>query len=220
MTAPAYIVVKEPGARDIVIAQGGSLDLTVRQGETFARTIMWEVAPIVYKAITGITKAAPPVLTVASHGMVDQWRCAVLSAGGMRQINAKHTPPIATELRTGTVASASSISLNEVDSTNYTTYTSGGYLAYRTPASMASGTARLQARQAIADTATLISLTSVLGTAVDDTLKTITLSMSATVTAALSFTSPGVYDLEFVSSGGTVTRLMHGNISLVKEVTR
>ncbi len=37
--------------------------------------------------------------------------------------------------------------------------------------------------------------------------------------AALSFES-GVYDIEFVAPNGDVTRLMKGNVSLDREVTR
>jgi hypothetical protein len=48
---------------------------------------------------------------------------------------------------------------------------------------------------------------------------TITLTISATDTAAITNTS-GVYDLELVSGAGVVTRLLEGNIIITKEVTR
>ena len=31
-------------------------DLTIKQGKTFSKVIRWESAPLVYKAITAITK--------------------------------------------------------------------------------------------------------------------------------------------------------------------
>ena len=37
--------------------------------------------------------------------------------------------------------------------------------------------------------------------------------------AALNFTSPGVYDLELVSGGGVVAAIIYGAIGLRKEVT-
>ncbi len=50
-------------------------------------------------------------------------------------------------------------------------------------------------------------------------LGTITLSISAADTALLS-EAGGVYDLELISSGGNVTRLLEGNIIISREVTR
>ena len=54
-----------------------------------------------------------------------------------------------------------------------------------------------------------------------DAAGTIQLIMSATDTAALSFTE-GVYDLELVDTGGvgTVTRLIYGGVEVRPEVTR
>jgi hypothetical protein len=53
----------------------------------------------------------------------------------------------------------------------------------------------------------------------DDTAKTITVTISAADTAAYDFTT-GVYDLELVSSGGVVTQLLAGNVTVGSEVTR
>jgi hypothetical protein len=48
---------------------------------------------------------------------------------------------------------------------------------------------------------------------------TIDIVISATDTAAITWAT-GVYDLELVSSGGEVTRLIEGKIKVSKEVTR
>jgi hypothetical protein len=53
---------------------------------------------------------------------------------------------------------------------------------------------------------------------VDDSAKTIALSISATDTAAISW-SKGVYELEMVSPGGEVTLLMAGAVAVTREVT-
>jgi hypothetical protein len=53
---------------------------------------------------------------------------------------------------------------------------------------------------------------------IDNTLKTITLTIPANVTAALNFQS-AVYSLELVN-GSEVTPFIGGTVSLVKEVTR
>jgi hypothetical protein len=46
----------------------------------------------------------------------------------------------------------------------------------------------------------------------------ITLTLTATQTAEI--TENGVYDLELVSAGGSVTRLLKGSFRLDREVTR
>jgi len=81
-------------------------------------------------------------------------------------------------------------------------------------------TARAQIRSTLGSSSVLLSLTTenskiVLG----DEDGTITLALSATETAALTWTT-GVYDLEIVFADGTVRRLMAGKVKVVAEVTR
>lgn len=81
-------------------------------------------------------------------------------------------------------------------------------------------TARMQIRESITSTSTLLSATTANGQLVIVAAQgKVTLTLTATETAALSFTT-GVYDIEMVSSGGAVTRLVEGTITLSKEVTR
>lgn len=77
--------------------------------------------------------------------------------------------------------------------------------------------ARMQVRNKISDSDTLLNLT--VGSGITITATTITITVSATATAALKFET-AVYDLEIVSAGGVVTRLLYGNVSLSREVTR
>jgi hypothetical protein len=58
------------------------------------------------------------------------------------------------------------------------------------------------------------------GIALGGTAGSITLSAAATATAALSAPSSGVYDLEIVTAGGVVTRLMEGKYKITPEATR
>lgn len=79
-------------------------------------------------------------------------------------------------------------------------------------------TARMQIRQRLTGD-TLIALTTENGrVALGGTDGTVTLTIAATDTADL--TMGGVYDLELVSGAGVVTRLLQGNVTLSKEVTR
>lgn len=195
-------------------------DLTIQKGASFIRTLRWESLPFVYKAITGITKAGPCVITAASHGLKDGWRAAVTGAGGMRQINARQIPPRANEFHKVTYIDANSVSFNDVDSSNYTAYTSGGFLVYYTPVSIASFTARMMIRATVESTGgPLESLVSPTDIVLDDTNHTITITIPAADTAAYTFDT-GVYDLELVSAAGVVTKLLSGNIIVLEEVTR
>jgi hypothetical protein len=55
-------------------------------------------------------------------------------------------------------------------------------------------------------------------TAINTTTSVITLSLSATVTAAISFES-GVWDCE-ITEGSTVTRILEGKVDISPEVTK
>lgn len=87
------------------------------------------------------------------------------------------------------------------------------------PVNLSGYTARLQARASVEATATALSISTTAGITLGGSLGTVTLSRSATETAALT---PGryYYDLELVSSGGVVTRLTEGTLTIYAEVTR
>ena len=81
-------------------------------------------------------------------------------------------------------------------------------------------TARMQARASVTSATVVLDLTTanskiVLG----GTAGTITITVSAADTAAITQQSLA-YDLELVSAGGVVTRLIEGQIVLSPEVTR
>ena len=80
-------------------------------------------------------------------------------------------------------------------------------------------TARMQVRRRIESTSVLIELTTTNGAiTVSPTLGRLNLVLTATQTATLS--QSGVYDLEIVSSGGEVTRMLEGQFIVKPEVTR
>ena len=93
-------------------------------------------------------------------------------------------------------------------------------MEYNKPVDLAGFTGRMQIRQKLDDAAFIKELTTGNGgVIINNTTKTVQLYISASDTAAMSFQT-GVYSLELVSSGGEVTQLIAGSISLVKEVTR
>jgi hypothetical protein len=81
-------------------------------------------------------------------------------------------------------------------------------------------TARMQLRTSAEAIATLEDLTTENGgITLGGTAGTITLSLTATETAALPATR-AVYDLELISSGGVVTRLVEGVATITRNITR
>ena len=79
-------------------------------------------------------------------------------------------------------------------------------------------TARMQVRRTTSSSETIVELTTENNRISLNSSGQIALSMSASVTAAL--TDGGVYDLEITSSGGVVERVVEGNFNLIPEVTR
>lgn len=196
----------------------GTQELTIQKGKTFSRIVRWETQPLVYKAISGITQAAPVVITATGHGVPDGWKVAVASVLGMTEINAENAPPRSSDFQVATKLTSDTLSLNKVNSAEFGAYVSGGYLVYYTPHTLASYTARMTIKNRVGGT-TLLSLTTENSRIlIDDTAKTITLSVSATDTAAITWTE-GVYDLEVVSNDGVVTALLSGAVYVTEEVT-
>lgn len=189
------------------------LNLTIYQGSTFSEVLRWESPTKVYKTITSITQAAPVVVTSAIHGIPNGWRVKLTNVVGMKEINSIDT------YRKATVLSADTIELNEINAVGYTAYTSGGILEYNLPVDLAGYTARMQIRSKLEDVAFLLELTTANGgIEINNTTKTITLIISATNTALITWLT-GVYSLELIS-GTTVSTLINGNITVKREITR
>ena len=191
------------------------LNLTIYQGSTFSEVLRWESPTKVYKTITGITQAAPAIITSTAHGIPDGWRVKVTNVIGMTQINSTDT------YRKATLLSSSTIELNEINAVGYTAYTSGGVLEYNAPIDLTGFTARMQIRAKLEDAVALFELTTEdlnNGIVINNTNKTISLNISATNTAAFTWLT-GVYSLELIS-GTTVSTLITGNVTVKKEVTR
>jgi hypothetical protein len=81
-------------------------------------------------------------------------------------------------------------------------------------------TARMQVRRSKSSSTVLLDMTTAnLRLVITPAEGKIVIDLPATLTA--TFTWPrGVYDLEIESSGGVVTRLLEGEVSISREVTR
>jgi hypothetical protein len=187
-------------------------DFCVGAGETFQPILRWGSEVLISKPITAIGQAAPAVVTAVGHAVPDGWRVSVVSAKGMTQINAKEFPPRGTDWQKATVLTADTVQLNKVNSADYAAYSSGGFLVYNTPVTLAGMTGVFTIRDAPLTGTVLATLTSspAAGPTLNDTTKQI---LPVLATAALTW-STGYYDLELTDSGGTVTQLLTGVITI------
>lgn len=197
-------------------------DFVIEQGKTFQHVLRWEAPPYIYKPITGITQTLPCRVTAVGHGLKDGWRTAIVAVKGMTQINATNTPPKSNDFMRATYVDVDTVELNDVNSADFKAWTSGGYLQYLTPVDMAGYTARMQIKDKVGGTVLASTEAgdtplNIITITIDNVAKTISVLISATATAALTWTK-GVYELEMVS-GGIVTALLVGKITVTKEVT-
>lgn len=188
----------------------------IYQGSTFTHTVRWEDSTPVYAAITAITKAAPVVITAVAHGMPAGWRFSVNNVVGMKEINQSDD-----EYYYASSVTSDTVTINQLNGAGFTSYSSGGILQYYAPVSLANKIARLQVRASITSADTILDLTTEnFAIELNDANKTITITIPASTTAALTFNS-AVYSLEVEdTSTGVVDTLLTGTITLVKEITR
>jgi hypothetical protein len=194
-----------------------TIDIEITQGSDWSQAFGVGSSTLVWKAIQGITKAGPCVISCASHGIPAGWPFWVEGVLGMREINRDHNTE---EPYFATVDSSGAISINDLSSAEFGTYTSGGAICYPTPTSLAGASARMQIRSSASASTTLADLTSAGGDiTLDDTLKTITPAIAAVDTAAFTWRT-AEYDLELVTAAGLVIPVARGKVRVIPEVTR
>jgi len=193
-------------------------DWTIYQGRTFKRVVRWETTPTVFKSITGITQSAPTVVTCPGHGLRSGWYGAITDVRGMTEINAQANTPRVGDYRQLTVIDIDTVSVDDLSSAQFSAYTSGGYLRYNTPKSLAGAVARLHVRNRVGGTL-LLSLSSTSGEIVlDDSEHVIVVTISDDVTKLATYTK-GVYDLEIEDGVGETYVLLTGTVTVVPEIT-
>lgn len=199
--------------------QPAKLNYKVYQGSTFQEIYRWESQTKVYVPIQTISKSAPCVITTQTPtDLPVGWRFRVTGAGGMKEINT--TSEDTYYIATGINIARTQVTINQVNSSAYTTYTSGGILEYNDWINLAPYSARMQIRETVDSTTTIYEATSAAGQIVlDNTYKTITLTIPASVTQGFSFET-AVYSVELFTQTGEVTSFIEGNLFLVKEITR
>lgn len=203
--------------------------LYIRKGEAFEMVIRYDMEPVLYRAISGITLAGAPVLTLTSHGIPNGWTVRrITSVVGTTQINTHRLingvwEPTALGERypnglKATYVDANSIRLNELNASGFTAYTSGGYVEYMTPVDLDGYTAKMDIRNP--DSLSTLHLT--LSTAngritLNNTDKTISLYIAVADVNAITWTE-GVTTLELTPADGK-TKLVFPNRKVIVQET-
>ena len=197
--------------------QPAKINYKIYQGSTFQETFRWESETKVYVPISAIAKAAPCVVTTTTpHNLPVGWRFRVVGAGGMKEINSVGDDAYYLSTLTPTTTT---VEINQVNSLAYTAYTSGGVVEFNQPVPLTGYAARMQIREAV-DSPTVIHEATTQNSQIilDNTNKTIQITLLANVTQAFTF-STAVYSLELYN-GFNVIPFIYGNLTLVQEVTR
>lgn len=207
-------------------------DLTIKQGKTFTLVIRAESLPIIRKPISGMAfDSGAPRLTVTGHGAKTGWRGYVTRVKGPVQINAQNNPAKSSDFHVMTVVDPNTVEFNEVtpvdeQGNEWSAYQSGGFLEFFTPVGLTSKTARMKVRAKQDKTSELLASSDstdapkdVLTLTIDNTAKTITLTIKATDTDDFAWKT-GYYDIELVGpTADDVIELAAGKITVTKEVT-
>ena len=191
------------------------VNFKIYQGSTFIQTYRWESETKGYISIESISKSAPCVVTTELHELPIGWRFRIVGAGGMKEINSlPDTYYLATETTSNT------LTLNAVNSSAYTAYTSGGTIEYNLPVPFLDYKARMQIRSKITSEEIIHTSSSDNGELIIDPIdRLIKLEIPASVTTEFSFTT-AVYSIELYTDYGDVVPFSTGSVTLVPEITR
>lgn len=190
----------------------------IYQGTTFKQVYRWETDTKYYANIQSIAKSAPCIITTsAAHSIPPGWRVRITNVGGMKEINSTGDD----DYHFVNNVTASTLTINSINSTGYTTYTSGGTVEYYAPYPLQYYSAVLQIRANVNSDTIILALNSAAngGIVLNTSNNTITVTLTAQQTAQFNFTT-AVYGMELTDTSGNVIPFITGNITVVKDVIR
>lgn len=188
----------------------GKLNFQINQGSTFNRTLRWGQPGSFAIAISSISVGSPAEITTAGNHILPDVPWPILVAAKFNPLGAE--PLMATKTGPTTLTVPVSTIVEKP-------FKGPGQIAYNPPVDLTGFTARMQIRASVGAEETLLELTTSNGGINIQVEGLISLTITAEQTEAVDWLS-AVYDLELVSPAGLVTRLVEGEISVSKEVTR
>lgn len=185
------------------------INFKVYAGTNFNEVLRWESSLKTYVPITAITNSAPVVITAPNHVIPGEWRVRLTNIVGMTELNNTDTYYQITGI------SGNNITINTINTLTFKPYVSGGIIEYNTPIDLTGYTAKMQIKDSASATTLITELnTTNGGIVINNTNKTISLSLSKAATAAFTFSS-AFYALELISSGNQSTLFCTGTITLL-----
>ena len=190
----------------------------IYQGTTFKQVYRWETDTKYYANVQSISKSGPCIITTsAAHSIPPGWRIRITNVGGMKEINSTGDD----DYHFVNNVTASTLTVNSINSSGYTAYTTGGTVEYYAPYPLQFYSAVLQIRAYVNIDSVRLALNSGAngGIVLDTNNSTITVTLTAQQTAQFNFTT-AVYGMELTDTSGNVTPFIAGNITVVKDVIR
>lgn len=190
------------------------LNITIVQGATFDKTINWYGGGKVCKEIEAVSEGCPTLVTITNHGLpsVSDTPVFVDHVKGAKSLNSKGKAVTATYVDANTFY----VDADTVDET----WTSGtGLVTWYAAKDLTGWSARMHIREDIDDVASIVELVSPTDITISTNDAGIRIVITATATAAFDFDN-AVYDLELEDPSGFVVRLVEGDVTFKKEVTR
>lgn len=186
-------------------------DFQLSPGETWAPVVRWASDELTSVPVTGVTSAAPVVVTAPGHGLPNGWRAALTGVVGMPEVNAANYPPVGEDWKRGTVIDANTVQLNHETGAGFGPYVSGGFLVYQTPIPLDGVGVALNvwANEDRCGTP-IVSLAVGTGVTIDTTAMTITGRLQ---TAGLAWQT-GFYSMMATDASGNTTELMAGVLNI------
>ena len=194
------------------------INYKIYQGSTFNEVYRWESGTLGYAKIIGITKSAPCVISLESPiSMPIGWRFRIGGVAGMKEIN---NTGDSFYIATSVNQANNTITVNQVNSSNYNSYTTGGVLEYNVPVDISIYKARMQIRETAYSEEVIFSATTENGfLAVNTEFSTISINIPAAATSGFTFDT-AVYSIELYDDQGFVVPFAAGALTLVPEITR
>lgn len=177
------------------------LKLSVRKGSSVNLPLRLETGTLSFAAISAMAKSAPLRVTAPGHNLPDGWYVAIVDAKGMTELNASDSNSIRdSEFHRVTWIDADTVDFDGISAANFRTYTSGGYLAFYAPMSLASYTsARMDIKTRVGGDV-ILALNTTGGTLeIDAATSTVWIRLDDTSLDAVA-ARDYVFDLELVSA--------------------
>jgi len=178
------------------------LKLAVRKGASANIPLRIETGTLSFAAISAMAKSAPLRVTAPGHNLPDGWYVAIVDAKGTTELNAADSNSIRdSEFHRVTWIDADTVDFDGISAANFRTYTSGGYLAFYAPMSLASYTsARMDIKTRVGGEV-ILALNTTGGTLeIDAATSTVWIRLDDTSLDSVAARRDYVFDLELVSA--------------------